>query len=131
MAPEDTISVTLLLFASLREEGGRCCTLRGPTPLLTSASRPAAGTGRLEVPLAQGATTKALVAHVESEYPRLATILPSCAVSVNRAYADDQVRDPRPQLSHSASRFLPAVVGAQTVLKDGDEVALIPPVSGG
>ncbi len=58
--------------------------------------------------LPEGATVRGLLAHVESQIPRLKDSLASLAVAVNQQYA-----------------------GPETVLKVDDEVALLPPVSGG
>lgn len=60
----------------------------------------------LEVP--EGASVRDLLMHVESGVPRLKESLPSLAVAVNQQYA-----------------------GPDTKLKPNDEVALLPPVSGG
>ena len=60
----------------------------------------------LEVP--EGASVRDLLMHVESGVPRLKESLPSLAVAVNQQYA-----------------------GPDTKLKANDEVALLPPVSGG
>ncbi len=58
--------------------------------------------------LGEGATISDLLGHYEANIPRLKHYLPALATSVNREYA------PR-----------------TTELHDGDEVALLPPVSGG
>lgn len=55
-----------------------------------------------------GLTPGQLMAKLQEQFPRLERLAPTLAVAVNREYAE-----------------------ADTVLKDGDEVALIPPVSGG
>jgi molybdopterin synthase catalytic subunit len=60
----------------------------------------------LELP--EDASVRDLLAHYASQIPQLKESLPSLAVSVNQEYGD-----PR------------------TKLKDGDEIALLPPVSGG
>jgi MoaE-MoaD fusion protein len=60
----------------------------------------------LELP--DGASVRDVLAHYLSEVPRMKESLASLAVAVNREYA-----------------------GAETALKSGDEVALLPPVSGG
>ncbi|WP_433745539.1 molybdopterin converting factor subunit 1 [Falsibacillus pallidus] len=64
-----------------------------------------AGQGEMELEL-QGNTVKDLMAVMEEEY-RL-TRLPQAMVAVNEEFAD-----------------------AETVLKEGDSVAILPPVSGG
>jgi molybdopterin synthase catalytic subunit len=61
---------------------------------------------RLE--LREGAAVSDLLGYYESKIPRLAELLPSLAVSVNQEYA-----------------------GADVGLKENDEIALLPPVSGG
>jgi MoaE-MoaD fusion protein len=58
--------------------------------------------------LREGATVKDLLTHCATGTPRLKDSLASLAVAVNQQYA-----------------------GTQTVLKSDDEVALLPPVSGG
>ena len=58
--------------------------------------------------LSEGATVADLLAQCQSKTPRLKEMLPSIAVAVNQQYA-----------------------GAEIELHDGDEVALLPPVSGG
>jgi molybdopterin converting factor small subunit len=61
------------------------------------------GFDRLELPLPSPATLAALLAE-----PRLAALPPDALFAVNQAFA-----------------------GREAVLRDGDEVALMPPVSGG
>ena len=67
-------------------------------------------TGRASdsVTLPEGATLSDLLAHYENGFPRLKALLPAVALSINQEYAPP----------HSA-------------LRDQDEVALLPPVSGG
>jgi MoaD family protein len=78
------------------------------TVLFFASAREAAGTGRTEVPAA-GRTVEDLLDDLCSEFgDGLRTLLPSCAVWVNRS--------PTPR---------------NTVLSGGDEVAVLPPVSGG
>ena len=60
----------------------------------------------LELP--EGAVVREVLSHYLSEVPRMREALPSIAVAVNQEYA-----------------------GAETVLRSDDEVALLPPVSGG
>jgi len=60
------------------------------------------------VELPAGAGMGELLAHYACQYPRLEEILPSVALSVNQEYA-----------------------GQDAPLRSGDEVALLPPVSGG
>jgi molybdopterin synthase catalytic subunit len=58
--------------------------------------------------LGEGATVGDVLAHCAKQIPRLKDALPSLAVAVNQQYA-----------------------GAETALESNDEVALLPPVSGG
>ena len=58
--------------------------------------------------LREGATVSDVLGYCESQIPRLKNVMPSLAIAVNQHYA-----------------------GAETALKSGDEVALLPPVSGG
>ena len=60
----------------------------------------------LELP--DGASIRDLLAHYETEVPRLKESLPALAVAVNQVYASPEAK-----------------------LKAGDEIALLPPVSGG
>lgn len=61
-----------------------------------------------ELDLNEGARISDLLGHYTNTFPGLRALLPAVAVSVNREYA-----------------------AASTVLRDRDEVALLPPVSGG
>jgi MoaE-MoaD fusion protein len=61
-----------------------------------------------EIEVCDGASVSDVLAHYESQIPPLKPSLPSIAVAVNQQYA-----------------------GADTKLKDNDEIALLPPVSGG
>jgi molybdopterin synthase catalytic subunit len=78
------------------------------TVLFFAAAREAAGVARTVLPAA-GATLVQLVQRLRSTYGgQLEAVLPSCSIWVNRS---------------------PAEPGC--VLRGGDEVALMPPVSGG
>ncbi len=66
------------------------------------------GNRPLEVDLAEGSRVSDLVARVGREHPEAASQLPHCMTAVNREY-----------------------VAREHVLAEGDEVALLPPVSGG
>jgi molybdopterin converting factor small subunit len=68
----------------------------------------ALGHGELEVELPAGATVAALLALLGERAPRLLSLLPRLATAVDGE-----------------------LVGAETPLPDGAEVALLPPVSGG
>jgi MoaE-MoaD fusion protein len=61
-----------------------------------------------ECELAEGAGVRDILSHYVSQYPRLKDSLASLAVAVNQQYAEPE-----------------------TILNSGDEVALLPPVSGG
>jgi len=78
------------------------------TVLLFAYYRDLAGSGELQVELPEGATAATLVAAVRKRGGGLARLPSSPVVAVNQDY----------------SRL-------ETVLADGDEVALLPPVSGG
>ena len=78
------------------------------TVLLFAAAREAAGRGRLEVPYREGLTAAEVWKNLESERPALAPLAGSVSVAVNH-------------------RFVPR----DTVLAAGDELAFLPPVSGG
>jgi MoaE-MoaD fusion protein len=77
------------------------------TVRLFAATADAVGQRRLEGDWA-GLTPPQLLAVLQEEYPGLARLTAALAVAVNRDYAE-----------------------ADRLLQDGDEVALIPPVSGG
>lgn len=76
--------------------------------LLFAALREAAGARELAVALPQGTTVAELRAYLADAYPALAPLLPNSGIAVNQELAE------------------PA-----TLVRPGDEVALIPPVSGG
>ena len=61
-----------------------------------------------EIDLPEGGTVRDLLRHLEAQIPGLKKLLPSLALAVNHEYA-----------------------GPDTVLRPNDEVALLPPVSGG
>ena len=75
---------------------------------LFAAPREALGVSELELDLPQGATVADLIARLVEEHPVLGTYVRFMNVAVNRAYT-----------------------GMQTRLRDGDEVACLPPVGGG
>ena len=70
--------------------------------------RDRAGTGDLSLDLRDGATVSSAVDALRQKLPATADLLPRCAFAVNQSYAP---------LDH--------------VLNDRDELAVIPPVSGG
>jgi MoaE-MoaD fusion protein len=67
-----------------------------------------AGKSNDTLDLREGARVRDVLAHCESQIPRLKDVTGSLAIAVNQQYA-----------------------GAETALNSGDEVALLPPVSGG
>lgn len=77
------------------------------TILLFGITRDLVGQSRLSVPLTTGSRVTDLLALLYDQYPALAGVK-SVLVAVNSEYAD-----------------------ADTVLNPSDEIALIPPVSGG
>ena len=70
--------------------------------------RERAGTAEEDLDLPQGSTVSHLIQEVRSRHPSLAPPEVDIVVAVNAEYA-----------------------GGDTLLSEGDEVALIPPVSGG
>ncbi len=70
--------------------------------------REIAGAGKLERELAEGATVGDLLAALRAEFPRLADVTARTITSVNQQFA-----------------------APDRLLRDGDEVAIFPPVSGG
>jgi len=76
--------------------------------LLFGVLKDLAGKADDSVDLPEGASVADLIARYGSQIPRLKESLPALAVAVNQQYASPQTR-----------------------LKSGDEVALLPPVSGG
>ncbi|KAG8466274.1 hypothetical protein KFE25_002030 [Diacronema lutheri] len=81
----------------------------GVVVLLFASVREKVGRGKLELRMCEGSTTSDLLAALAQQHPALAAVLPSCALSVNRRYLSTE----------------------QVALSDGDEIAVIPPVSGG
>jgi molybdopterin synthase catalytic subunit len=75
---------------------------------LFAVLRERAGSEQLTLELAEGATVRAAVEQVGLRMPMIRDLLPRVAFAVNRAY-----------------------VKSDATLSDGDELALIPPVSGG
>jgi molybdopterin converting factor subunit 1 len=66
------------------------------------------GTKTLERDVPENIVIAELIQNLQTEFPQLARLIPHTAVSLNREFVDPQTR-----------------------LKEGDEVALFPPVSGG
>lgn len=76
--------------------------------LLFASCRDAVGSGQIELDLPEGTTVGELKEELIAAFPKLAGIAGSLSTAVNMEYASDDA-----------------------VLADEDEVALIPPVSGG
>jgi len=76
--------------------------------LFFASCRDLVGAAEREIDLPDGATVGNLMTEIASEHPRFGEMAPSLMVSVNQDYRE-----------------------RSDVLQDGDEVALIPPVSGG
>jgi len=75
---------------------------------LFAAAREIVGRGEVSVELGEGDTVGDLMEHFFAQYPELKAIAGSLLVAVNREFAARTAR-----------------------LQDGDEVGVIPPVSGG
>lgn len=78
--------------------------------LYFAASREAAGSPEESLELPPGATTAQLLAELRARHPALESVLRACVFAVNHEYV---------QIEQSVD------------LKEGDEVAIIPPLSGG
>jgi molybdopterin converting factor subunit 1 len=74
--------------------------------LFFASFREIVGSSSVELDVADGATTTAVFAGLCDQYPQFR--LGTMAMAVNKAYISDEVR-----------------------LKEGDELALLPPISGG
>jgi molybdopterin synthase catalytic subunit len=75
---------------------------------LFALMREKAGTEAVDIELADGANATQALAALQSQYPVLAPYLPRVRLALQMSFID-----------------------ADTVLRPGDELALIPPVSGG
>jgi molybdopterin converting factor subunit 1 len=75
---------------------------------LFARARDLAGPGPLAVELPDGATVASLRSALASRWPALGAFLPRCAVAVNGEFTQEG-----------------------QALADGDEAAILPPVSGG
>jgi len=71
-------------------------------------TRDRAGVSQIELELAPGASVANAVQRIADMFPELKALLPRIAFAVNQTYVD-----------------------RSTMLRPGDELALIPPVSGG
>ena len=76
--------------------------------LLFAAAREAAGTGRVQLPFREGLTAREVWSGLMEEKPALKALDSSVSIAVNQRF-----------------------VARETPLADGDEVAILPPVSGG
>jgi molybdopterin converting factor subunit 1 len=76
--------------------------------LMYAGARQIVGSPSISVELAEPATVLDLRTQLKAEYPALANLLPNMMVAVDHEFAVDSQR-----------------------LKEGSEIALIPPVSGG
>ena len=76
--------------------------------LLFASCRDAVGAKELDLEVAEGINAGSLRGELAKRFPRLEPLKGKLLVAVNAEYVDDQM-----------------------VLMEGDEVALIPPVSGG
>ena len=80
------------------------------TVLFFARGRELAGVSHIAVKLQDAPDTKQLLTYVLNKYPRLSEIVASTVLSLNHEYLDQE---------------------QSVALKEGDEVAVIPPVSGG
>ena len=78
------------------------------TIFLFARARELAAADRVAIELPRGATVATLRAALAASYPVLAALLATSAIAVNHEFAD-----------------------AEQLIADSDEVAIIPPVSGG
>lgn len=78
--------------------------------LFFAKSREVVGAAEQALTLPAGTTTEDLVATIVAEHPGLKSILQTCVLAHNQEYLEQ---------------------GAKVALKQGDEVAIIPPLSGG
>jgi molybdopterin converting factor subunit 1 len=77
--------------------------------LFFARAREVAGLSAAELHLDAGASTENLLQLLTAQYPGLDSVLRSCVLALNQEYLQ----------------------GGPQALKDGDEVAVIPPLSGG
>ena len=78
--------------------------------LFFARSRELAGTPEAQLHLPEGSTTSALLEQLLSQFPQLSEIRGAFVFSLNQEYL---------------------AAGQEAPLKSGDEVAIIPPISGG
>ncbi|KAK9834615.1 hypothetical protein WJX74_005787 [Apatococcus lobatus] len=77
--------------------------------LFFARARELAGVGETEVEVASHATAAVVLKQVLETWPALEEVSGRCVLAVNQEYLEDMAR----------------------ILKEGDEVAVLPPVSGG
>jgi molybdopterin converting factor subunit 1 len=70
--------------------------------------RERAGVSELSLDLPDGSTVAGAIERLSEQFPQTSEFLPRCAVAINREYAS-----------------------IETPLQENDELAIIPPVSGG
>ena len=68
-----------------------------------------AGTAELQLEMVAGSSTLTVVDALQAQFPQLEQLLPRCALAVNGDY----------------------VQSTEMALSEGDEIALLPPMSGG
>ena len=78
------------------------------TVKLFAAARETGGRDVAPVELPEGATVESARQSLREHFPALGSLLDDCAVAVNRSFAS-----------------------GDRILQDGDELAILPPVSGG
>ena len=78
--------------------------------LFFAASKDVTGVQEKELTYAEGTKTDALIANLIEQFPGLGPIFQSAVLAVNQEYIDPE---------------------SPIELKDGDEIAVIPPISGG
>jgi molybdopterin converting factor subunit 1 len=76
--------------------------------LFFASCREKSGTNAIELELEDGATTTTLMTHLLARYPELAAGASELKLAINKKY-----------------------ITVATRLSDGDEIALLPPISGG
>jgi molybdopterin converting factor subunit 1 len=78
--------------------------------LFFAKSREVAGLSEQDLELRDGANTEDLLCQILASHPALESVMKTCVFALNQEYVRPQDKQP---------------------LKDGDEVAIIPPLSGG
>ncbi|KAJ3031838.1 hypothetical protein HDV00_008111 [Rhizophlyctis rosea] len=116
----NTNTITILYFASaksLTETASETLTLPLPSSSSSSSSTPPSSSISTSSQSSQTTTTvPALVYHILSLHPPLKTLIDNLMLAVNLEYVSLDGKDNK---------------GNEVVIKGGDEVAFIPPVSGG